>query len=452
MSKKQKNIEERVLASVLYASDLEVSKGLAVDLVARVTEEHFNNSDTRKVFVAIKKAVDNNCDTDAGAIFGFLDGDETVGAFVANLSMIASSKSIDSYISSLKLFKMARDIEKVTLDVNSRLKTKEVSKELLNEVIGDINKIIMLDGNSVSDEGYLSDYLGEYFTELQDMLTSDKGSGIMTGIKRLDYITGGFKAGELITVAGRTGMGKSSLLSTFITHQILGGTKAVVFSMEMGRKEITDKIFSMTSSILGDGGIEVPFRAINNPNPAFGGASLTSRQLQRLQDIAVKLKETSLYLRGSSRITIEEIMAKTRKLHSEGKCDILYIDHIGLLVHDKDKERQELTHITNSLKLFASELQIPIVIVVQMNRGADFVDGKPKKSHLKGSGSIEEDSSVIIFPWRPSAIDTTLDPKEAEIILAKGRNSGEGSIPAEFSTYTTLFTSKEEFDDGSKMF
>ncbi|MCP4337393.1 MAG: hypothetical protein GY799_00560 [Desulfobulbaceae bacterium] len=298
-----------------------------------------------------------------------------------------------------------------------------------------------------TDEGYLCDYLGEYYATLENQMKGNASIGIPTGMKTIDNVLGGFKAGELITVAGRPGMGKSSLIATWFAHQLINGYKPVVFTMELNRKEIVDKIMSMLSEIDGKG-ITIPFHNLNNPAGHFGGTMLTSRHLERMQQITSDfLANSKMYIRGASRLTVEEAISICRKLRSDGACDIPYFDHIGLMVQDKNNSVAELSNITGSLKLYAGEAGIPVVEVVQLSRNADTASEKPKLSHCKGSGSIEEDSNIVIMPWRPYAINREGDPSESEIIMAKSRNTETGEVPAHFSTTTTLFTEAEVIEE-----
>ena len=247
-----------------------------------------------------------------------------------------------------------------------------------------------------------------------------------------------------MVIGGRPSMGKSSLAATMYTQQIMKGLKPAIFSFELSRKEIMDKIISMMTEFAA--GEVVPFKSIFNPGGSFGGAVLSNKQLTRIGEITSKyLFNSEVFIRGRSKSNIQNIHATCRRLKADNCIDAFYIDHIGLLVQDKRHAREELENITNGTKLFAAEINVPAVEIVQLNR--DVVSGKtkPNLAHLKGAGSIEEDADIVVFPWRPHAIDPEGSPAEdAEIILAKGRNAGTGILPAYFSTLTTTFTIKKE--------
>lgn len=434
--------EKQVLASIMYSFDGEVGRGLAMEAIAEVTPEHFSDPKNQEIFTRITGNINQRCGIGATDIVHDLRADAQ--AVVYDLATHSTTDNLKRCFTVLKQGFETRVLINACHFVLSNLTENPTSGklELSKQAIA---KAVMSQDNTVNDEGFLKDYLPEYFATTQRLMTGDEEVGIPFGIPALDSVTGGCVKGDLVGVAGRSGMGKSSFASGMMVNQLLKGYKPLLISMELGRKEIVDKIISMISSMTE--GKLIPFMQINKPRGGFGGAGLTSEDLQRMGQIANDfLNVSQMYLRGSSRITVEEIMAKARKLIAEDACDIVYVDHIGLLVQNKDNATAELTHITNSLKLFASEMNIPIVIVIQLNRGADTVADVPKLSHLKGSGSIEEDCSIVIFPWRPNAIDNRIDPSECDIICAKSRNSGTGTIKGFFDTTTTMFREATEVE------
>ncbi len=437
--------EKCILASVVMEFDGEIARGLLLEAKASLTIEHFVDRNHQEIYRISLLHLERGYGLDVATLFEAL----TSGArdTLTGLTSHSTSRNIKRQIDALK---HAFDIRRLKSGLNtaSSLLSEEPTKKDLDAVRSILNESLTVESKTHKDEGFLADYLGEFFAKTQELMTSGELIGIPFGMPSLDKITQGTVDGDLVTIAGRPGMGKSSFTAGMMVSDIILDYRPVLFSMELGRKEITDKIFSMVSELTE--GKVVSFQQINKPSGAFGGVGLSQSDLIRLQEIATKyLVESVFYMRGASKITIDEVVARIRALHHEGNCGRVYIDHIGLLVLDKNNATPEITNITNTLKLLASELKISIVIVVQLNRGADDADGEPKLSHLKNSGSIEEDSSIVIFPWRPNAIDTNRDPSESKIIIAKSRNSGTGSFPTHFSTTTTMFTENVEpvYDD-----
>jgi len=378
-------------------------------------------------------------------VVGVLHGEYT--SELGKLAIASTTVNINSLLESLRVSYTANKLIEVSNAIQTRIKDAEdISMEIL-DIERDVLDVIVGNRKQHRDEGTIGDYLDTYMQETKRMMTERGMIGVPTYFSRMDSLMGGLRGGDNIVIAGRSGMGKSSFAATMMAKQIMGGYKPAIFSFELGRKEFIDKLFSHLSEFDGETKT-IDFKKLYNPAGNMGGASLNSGDFQAMKIITEKyLKNNQSFLRGTSRTTIDEVLARARKLKAEGGCDILYIDHIGLLVQDKNKATAELTHITNSLKIFAAEEDIPVVSVVQLRRDADTVKEKPKLSHLKGSGSIEEDANIVIMPWRPYAIHNDInknDPSESEILVVKSRNSGTGSIPAFFSTHTTSFVEVEE--------
>jgi replicative DNA helicase len=430
--------ENVILASILFCHDDDVCKGVAYQAVAGLNEKSFSSNGRRDIFNAINKCLGAHSTPDSVNVSSCVSDDGLSALY--GLSSHATTNDISSFVKKLQDSERARDIELFSVGIQNRLSFSEDLAQELQSISSEMMRLASSTGRKISDEGFMSDFCGKWFSEKEKQMQTGETGFMFSGVKSIDYAIGGFRAGDTVVIAGRTGMGKSSLAMTMITNQIVQGFKIALFSLELGRVEIFDKAVSMLSD-LDSSGECVPFRTIHNPAGAFGGVAISQTQLNRVSDIVGKyMMNTRFYARGTGRVTIEEIMSTTRKLVHDGECDAIYIDHIGLLVKDKNKEREELTHITNSLRIFAGEVGIPVFEVVQMNRSADTTKEKPKGSSMKGSGSIEEDASVILMPWRPYAIDKEkYKPEESEIIVAKGRNGGEGIIATYFCPRTTRF-------------
>jgi replicative DNA helicase len=439
--------EESLLFSVLASGDEDVSKGLALQVVSETLEEDFTTPLTRGLFNSLKDCLREELPIEYSYVVARMNTD-LHDSFFTRMNT-ATVINIDALIRSLKQYTTARKLCDSSYSAYTKLKelrgqlnenvelcVQEAEQALSNALVSDIV--------TSKDEGYIKDFMGQYFVNLKAKIDEPAFSGLPSGIPSIDNLIGGFRAGDVIVVSGRSGMGKSSFISTMFSKQIMMGFKPAIFSFELGRQEVVDKILSQMIKL--DGQEVVEFMKIYNPKGKYGTAQLNAKEMKRMQSVAQKyINDNYFFVRGAGRCTVEEVMSKCRKLKAEGNLDAIYVDHIGLLVQDKMREREELTHITNSLKLFASEMQVPIFEVVQLNRGADTTAQKPKLSNLKGSGSIEEDANIVFMPWRPYAIDKeNNDPSTSEVIIAKSRNTATGDIPTHFCQATTLFTEIEQ--------
>ncbi len=440
--------EQVVLASVIINPFDEEAIGQFARISATVSSEMFHNGYNKQLFDMMVSLTNHRIPPTSIHIAEKVKDNNSLNQYFWNVIVPhATSNDTETHLEIVRKLHTARNIYKVCQSTSSMLCGSNDVLETIKEVESNLSKAMASGIPQNVDEGYLGDYISEYYDTIQNQMNSTGVVGVPTGLPKLDNVLGGLKAGELITVAGRTGMGKSSLIATWIVHQLMQGYKPAVFSQELQRKEIVDKLKSILSEVDGDGDT-IPFMTLNNPAGHFGGVKLGQRQLERMQQLTMKyLVDSKMYIRGASKLSVEEGISICRKLIQEGNCDVAYFDHIGLMVQDKNNAVAELSNITGSLKLFAGESNIPIVEVVQLSRSADTATEKPKLSHCKGSGSIEEDSNIVIMPWRPYAINREGDPSESEIILAKSRNTETGDFTAEFSTITTQFKENIQTND-----
>lgn len=440
--------ESSLLATILTCYDIEKAKGFVLQALSEIDKSFFYDVNNSAIYEAIVKSYNNGFGVDMASVLNFVEEDKKANSTktIADIVSLSTSPNIDKYIEIMKRLHTARRLKQVCMSSVSYLDGSSDVIQDIEAVERDMTDAMLSGVVRRKDEGFISEYLGEYFSVLQNQMCGNNELGIPTGIDRLDNVTGGLKRGDLITVAGRTGMGKSSLIATWIAYQLKNGFKVALFTFELQRKAVVDKTISILSEM--DGGLAVPFSMLNNPAGHFGGATMTQRHLERVSEITTKyITDSVFFVRGKSKMKVEEGIAICRKLKQESKIDVAYFDHIGIMVQDKNNAVSELSNITGSLLLFAGEMNIPVVEVAQLNRSADTASEKPKLSHLKGSGSIEEDSNVVIMPWRPYAINRDGDPEECEIIVAKSRDTGTGEIPSRFSTVSTMFCNVKDCED-----
>jgi replicative DNA helicase len=259
----------------------------------------------------------------------------------------------------------------------------------------------------------LEDVLQQAFDEIEAM--GSRGSelyGVPTGFRELDELTNGLHAGQLIVVAGRPALGKSTLGLDFLrSASIRHGKTSVMFSLEMGRSEITMRLLSAEARIL-----------LSHLRTGQMTDDDWNRMARRMGEIA----EAPLFIDDSPNLSMMEIRAKARRLKQRHNLELVVVDYLQLMTSPKRTEnrQQEVAEMSRSLKLLAKELEVPVVAISQLNRGPEQrTDKRPQMSDLRESGAIEQDADMVILLHREDFYEKE-SPRagEADLIVAKHRN------------------------------
>ena len=254
-------------------------------------------------------------------------------------------------------------------------------------------------------------------------------SGVPTGFADLDTLTNGLHPGQLIVIAGRPGLGKSTMgLDIARSASIKHGQAACIFSLEMSKTEITMRLLSAEARV---------------PLHHMRSGSMTDDDWARLARRMGEVAEAPLYIDDSPNLTMMEIRAKARRLKQRKELRLVVIDYLQLMTGNKKAEsrQQEVSEISRALKLLAKELEVPVIAMSQLNRGAEQrTDKKPMLSDLRESGSIEQDADMVVLLHREDAYEKE-SPRagEADFIVAKHRNGPTATITVAFQGHYSRF-------------
>jgi len=255
--------------------------------------------------------------------------------------------------------------------------------------------------------------------------------GISTGIDKLDEHTNGCLPGQLVIVAGRPGMGKTSFaLGMAADQSLIDRVPVVFFSLEMTKTEMVARMMQWATQI---------------PGKKFLHGYASREERERLKAWARAHRDIPLKINDRSSARCSEIVAEIRRLHGHGKCRVAFIDHLGFVIPDKATENEalDIQTITRAFKALAKDLGITIVVLSQLNRGSERRgnDRRPILSDLRSSGAIEQDADVVVFVYR----DYVYRPDDeslrnmAELIVAKCRDGETGIVKCVFIPETTTF-------------
>ena len=343
------------------------------------------------------------------------------------LDQTVSATNIDQYgllISDKQtrrnLIESAYEIIKLAEDTSQPLETVIQKSE---EQIANISQ-----SKSQQDLVSIGETLIDTFQEIEDRSSGAIPPGIPCGFYDLDTMTGGFQRSDLIIIAGRPAMGKTALSVSMALNVAKKGLPVAVFSLEMSKGQLVQRLLA------GEAKIE---------STRLRSGRIQEEEWEPLTAAISKLAELPLHISDTMSTSVSEMKSKAKKLQAEngGKLGLILIDYIQLMEGSTDNRAQDLSKITRALKEMARDLNVPVVALSQLNRSVESRTNKrPMLSDLKESGSIEQDSDLVMMIYRDDYYNpNTSDGGIAELILAKHRNGPTGTVKLLFDSQFTQF-------------
>ena len=401
-------------------------------------EQDFYRRDHRMLFAAIRSLADRGRPFDTVTTADWLESqgvlEEAGGlAYIGELARdTPSSANIGTYAEIMRERAVLRGLSRVGTDITESALQNEGRSAL------DLLDLAERKVFELAERGTRGQRL---FVPIRDVLTSvmdridmlfgrdDPITGVATGFEELDAKTAGLQPSDLIIVAGRPSMGKTSFAGNLVEEAAIKQKLSVaVFSMEMPAEQLTMR---MLSSL---GGID---------QHRVRTGRLQDADWPRLTSALTMLNETQIFIDDTSLLTPTEIRARCRRLKREQDLGLVVVDYLQLMrVQGSNENRAtEISEISRSLKSLARELDVPVVVVSQLNRSLENrPDKRPVMSDLRESGAIEQDADVILFIYRDEVYnENTEDKGKAEIIIGKQRNGPIGKVKLRFLGEHTRF-------------
>jgi replicative DNA helicase len=270
-------------------------------------------------------------------------------------------------------------------------------------------------------------------------------TGLPTGFTEFDHMTSGLHQAEMIVIAARPSMGKTALAMNIAEHvALVEGKPVAVFSLEMSSQQLVQRLLCSRA--------KVNLQRVRN-------GFLSERDFPSLTAAASRLATAKLFIDDSPGLSIAELRAKARRLVASHQVELVVIDYLQLLRSTsrraQDNRQIEISEISAGIKSLAKELNIPIIVIAQLNRQPDArakEGGRPRLSDLRESGSIEQDADVVGLLVRSEYYETDEEAKqekagEAELIIAKQRNGPTGDVPLTFLKEYTRFENRAREHD-----
>jgi len=287
------------------------------------------------------------------------------------------------------------------------------------------HSILEVGQNRVKPSFYDTSMLASKALEYIETLSNRKEliTGVSTGFEKLDYMTAGLQNSDLIIIAARPGLGKTSFCLNIATHAaILHGKKMGIFSLEMTKEQLMLRMLSIHGKV-----------SYSNIRSGF----INKKDLEKLVRSAEVYSNVDIFIDDTPAISVLELRAKARRLKKDRGLDLIMVDYLQLMRGGRrtDTREREIAEISSSLKSLAKELSIPVIAVSQLSRQPESrSDKRPQLSDLRESGALEQDADLVMFIHRADAYKTKTEEKDgtAELIIAKQRNGPTGSVKLAF--------------------
>ena len=412
------------------------------DVIDILVESDFYTEQHRLVFRAIRKqagraapfdwvtvseALRDDVEDDRKANPQGLDSLERVGGqgFVAQLTLdVPGASNVRAYAEIVQAKAMQRALIAVGLDTVALAQEPDGRKSA--ELIDAAEAMVFglrrrAESQRVGPVPY-TELIQRVHTSIERNSRTAGSAGLTTGIARFDEMTAGLHRSDLVIVAGRPSMGKSSLAGSIADHvAVVHGKRTAVFSMEMSAEQWAARSVANRCS--------VPLQHIRT-------GKLTHADHHQLTLHDAELRRMPIEVDESGALSPLELRAKARRIAARGDLGLVIVDYIQLMQIPgfRDGRTQEVSEISRSLKALAKELDVPVIALSQLNRGVENRDNKrPRMADLRESGAIEQDADVIVFIYRDEVYyKDSRDKGTAEIIIGKQRNGPTGTAKAAF--------------------
>ena len=416
----------------------------AIDRIAgQVSASDFYRNDHRIIFTHISKLIDNNDPADIVTVAESLEqnAELTKVGGVAYLGLVAENTPTASNITGYAKIVRERSIMRNLVEVGSDIVESAFSpqgkdaQQLLDESESKIFQIA--DAGTSEKLGFvdIKELLPKAAQRIDDLYQLDDPNGVTgvpSGYSDLDQKTAGLQPGDLIIIAGRPSMGKTSLALNIAEHVGMeAGLPVAIFSMEMGAAQLTMRLLGSVGKL-------------DQHKMRIG--QLEDEDWPELTNALGVLNEAPIFIDEGSALNSYEVRARARRLHrQQGKLGLIVIDYIQLMSSANEQSTEnratEVSEISRSLKALAKELNVPVVALSQLNRSVESrPDKRPMMSDLRESGAIEQDADVIMFIYRDEVYNPeTAEKGVAEILLSKQRNGPTGTVKLTFLGQYTRF-------------
>ena len=418
---------------------------IQVEIGANLKENDFYAESHKVIFHAMSDIIKRNQPVDLVTLTDTLEKFGTLNdaggiSYIAELTnVIPSSANYQRYLSIVRRDSMLRKLMTGAVDIIGECQTSQDELSALSfaeKTIYDVSNTTDT-REVVKIDKVLPDVIYKF-----EELNNDKSKlrGIKTQFTGLDRIIKGVHNSDLMILAARPGVGKTSFAMNIIENIALQGYTCAVFSLEMSKEQLVQRMICSVASVSMD--------TLYNGDPT--NKAKWWRSILRAKEA---LSNTKIFIDDTASITPNQIISKCRRIKAKHGLDMVVIDYIQLMTPDKkaDNRQQEITEISRSLKILAKEVDVPVLALSQLSRAVEARKGRPQLSDLRESGAIEQDADIVMFIHRPDKNATEQEINEgkvqrnvAEIIIEKHRSGSPGMFKLYFKGESTKFLNINE--------
>ncbi len=362
------------------------------------------------------------------------------GSYIATLaSSVPSASNIVHYAKIVASKSILRRLIHASTEISDIAFHEE--KEI-PEILDRAEQAIFAVSQKHTKESFIAikDILTDSFDRLDELHNNkDQIRGVPTGFRDLDNLLAGLQNSDLVILAARPSMGKSSLAINIAQNvAIHEGIPVAIFSLEMSKEQLVDRLLCSEANV---------------DSWKLRNANLSDADFGRIGEAMAKLSEAPLYFDDSAGINVLEMRTKARRLQSEHGLGLVIIDYLQLMQGNTSNSRvEEVSEISRSLKGLARELNVPVIALSQLSRAVESrPDRRPQLSDLRESGSIEQDADVVMFIYRDDYYDKDSERKNiADVLIRKHRNGPVGQVELYFKPEQMLFTNLDKKHETSQ--
>jgi len=343
--------------------------------------------------------------------------------------------TVKSCIAELNACTQKRNLQLLITEAHNKFQNQEPIEDIIAYINKMNAKIMIVEDTDVAN---ISSQIKDFLIDIDKRISSEGIIGVTTGFSSLDEFTGGWQETDLVIIGAASSMGKTSLALNLAYNAVkIAKQPALIFSYEMSVNQLIMRLVALES--------EIPIRWIQN-------GQLNDEDLRRVQQTASEIMDKSIYIDECKQTSLKYLLSKTRQyVHSCG-VKLVFVDYLQLVtasVGSKGTREQEVSKVARALKNLAKELNITIIALSQLNRGVGYrAESKPTLSDLRESGEIEQAADIVALVYRPEYYGINQDENgestqgKAQIIFAKGRNIGVGTVTLNFISELTKFQEK----------